>query len=357
MRNEESTDSSTKKNLVIDLLRVFSALIVIFYHWRFGPTDLMLYGFLGVPLFFTISGYVMFHVYDSTPKNIDAPVQFLLNRFLRLLPPVFIILSFSYLLTFSTNFKKDFDLMSYSKSTQFLSYLFDVTLLRWTSAFPGLNQATWSLWVEFRFYFLIAILLFFSIKRNLLVPFSLIWLYLVILNSVSPLVSPLREILILDNFYAQGPSGSAIFFIIGIFLGSFNKNKSRFLLVPIALSVVIGFHQISYLIDTNGTLVKKIHGPGFLIFSGFLILVFFSNQLNSKLLVFSKFIRTLGRSTYYVYLLHYFLGYFLVLKLEALDVIQYKWIVTGFIFLVSFVWAKYLEHRIAKAVKTFLQKI
>jgi peptidoglycan/LPS O-acetylase OafA/YrhL len=76
-------------NPVIDLLRLFSSIIVILYHWEFGPSLLRDLGFLGVPFFFVISGYVMTTLYYKAQHNSLGASNFLLQRFSRLTPPHF----------------------------------------------------------------------------------------------------------------------------------------------------------------------------------------------------------------------------------------------------------------------------
>ena len=97
----------TKKYSSIELLRFFSALGVVFYHykitfvqdWGIISFDSLVeklpffdylnviynYGFYGVQIFFVISGFVFAHVYIAKDNLVNAK-EFFINRFARLYP-------------------------------------------------------------------------------------------------------------------------------------------------------------------------------------------------------------------------------------------------------------------------------
>ena len=97
----------TKKYSSIELLRFFSALGVVFWHYKLGFAwhkeainyDLLTeklpfyeylnifynYGFYGVQIFFIISGFVFAHVYIEKINSTNAK-EFFINRFARLYP-------------------------------------------------------------------------------------------------------------------------------------------------------------------------------------------------------------------------------------------------------------------------------
>ncbi|ELJ8480328.1 acyltransferase, partial [Vibrio cholerae] len=67
-----------KRNIILDLLRVLACLMVVFYHYfYYGPlvgqvagklmdSNIFAYGYLGVDIFFVISGFV---ISSSLKKN------------------------------------------------------------------------------------------------------------------------------------------------------------------------------------------------------------------------------------------------------------------------------------------------
>ena len=81
----------------IQFLRGISVLLVFFYHLKLQYFD---YGFLGVDIFFVISGFVITSlIYNEIEftKNFDF-LNFYLKRFKRIYPVLFFILSISLLL-------------------------------------------------------------------------------------------------------------------------------------------------------------------------------------------------------------------------------------------------------------------
>ena len=336
------------RNPIIDVVRVFSCLIICFYHWRFGPKLFMELGFLGVPFFFVISGYVMVGVYERSLGNSAGVGKFLSARFSRLLPPIFIILSTSYILQGITNFAPEINIYSGRKLDVLISYLGDISILRWPMNVAGLNTPTWSLWVEFRFYLVIAFIILINSRKFLLGTFTNIWLYLIILNLVSPIFSPFKEILLLDNFYYQGNSGSAIFFVIGIYIGIYHLNNSIPVLLQLGFSLILSVPQITYLISSNGTIISFNFLAGITMFFSVIALVFFSVKIRVGFSRFGKLLAIAGRSTYYVYLLHYFLGLYLLRGLQANGIFEPKFLALVVISVVSVFWVIYLEQKLTK---------
>ena len=79
---------------LIDILRIFAAFLVVFYHYLFRGHaadsmmstnfpfgELLKYGYLGVDLFFIISGFVITKSIENRSLK-----QFIIARFIRLYP-------------------------------------------------------------------------------------------------------------------------------------------------------------------------------------------------------------------------------------------------------------------------------
>jgi len=83
----------------IDGLRAFSILSVIIYHCKFYVNDTFLLsgGFLGVDIFFVISGFVMIHTQIQNPKKI---YEFYFSRLNRIVPIYWLISLFIVLIYF-----------------------------------------------------------------------------------------------------------------------------------------------------------------------------------------------------------------------------------------------------------------
>ena len=271
------------------------------------------------------------------------------TRVSRLLPPVFIVLSASYLLQALTDFAPGINLFTDHKLATLLSYFGDITILGWPMGLSGLNTPTWSLWVEFRFYLLIALIIQISSKKSILIFSTNIWLYLTVLHQASPLPSPLRQILLLDNFNYQGNSGSAVFFIIGIYLGIYHLPNSQSVLLPLFFSLIISIPQVMFLISTIGSPTKSNYIFGMIIYALVVICVFFSKNIKLRSLTIKKYLSVFGRSTYCIYLLHYFLGAYLIMIMATHEIKFPKLYSLAVIIVLSFIWTLFFEFKLSQA--------
>ena len=144
----------------IDLLRFVAALLVLFFHYSFRgyaaeaktvmPYPLLApvfkYGYLGVDLFFIISGFVILMTASSGSFR-----RFVVSRIVRLYPAFWACctITFAAILTIGGT--------RYSASIG--QYLVNLTMLNGFFGVPYIDGAYWSLLVELRFYVLIAIVL------------------------------------------------------------------------------------------------------------------------------------------------------------------------------------------------------
>lgn len=83
----------------IQALRGFAAMLVVLFHYRFefdsalhGMADFLFRnGFIGVDLFFLISGFIVFYVSNDLNKGYVSSKEFLIKRFCRIIPLYYII--------------------------------------------------------------------------------------------------------------------------------------------------------------------------------------------------------------------------------------------------------------------------
>lgn len=157
----------------IDGLRAVAVLAVIFYHAKFlfGKAIILPGGYLGVDIFFTISGFL---ITSLLIKNINLDFKsflksFYVRRIRRLFPALFFLLIV--LVLFASFFFDGYILENFSKSI-FSSLFFYSNYFFWSmgesyAALPSQFNPllhTWSLSVEEQFYFLFPIFFFFSYK-------------------------------------------------------------------------------------------------------------------------------------------------------------------------------------------------
>lgn len=144
----------------IDLLRFCAALAVVVYHYAFrgyaadglssmpyAPlAPLAKYGYLGVELFFMISGFVVL----MTAAASDNVRDFVISRVVRLYPAFWVCCTITYLVTLA---------FGAPGATTIHQFLMNLTMLSGLSKFQPIDGAYWSLLVEIRFYALVGVVI------------------------------------------------------------------------------------------------------------------------------------------------------------------------------------------------------
>jgi peptidoglycan/LPS O-acetylase OafA/YrhL len=185
----------------IDFLRFFAALMVMLYHYSFRgyaadgmstmPYPLLApvakYGYLGVQLFFLISGFVILMTASTGSLK-----KFIVSRFARLYPAFWVCCTVTFV-TIATIGGKYY-------SASIGQYFINMTMLSGFIGVPSIDGSYWSIFIELKFYALIALLLIFC-KINQAQLFLVLWLIATIaLNvlKIGKLGSLLSIILIVD---------------------------------------------------------------------------------------------------------------------------------------------------------------
>jgi peptidoglycan/LPS O-acetylase OafA/YrhL len=200
----------------IDLLRLVAALAVVFHHYAFrgyaadGMTlmpypwlaPLAMYGYLGVQLFFMISGFVILMTASSgSLKN------FVISRLVRLYPAFWACCTLTFLVCLAWG--------GAVYPVSISQYLVNLTMLGGFVGVPAIDGVYWSLFVEMRFYALVALVLWLG-KIGRVQLWLSIWLALALvlelLPSTLPLMGKLRFLLIY-NYAAWFVAGAACYLI------------------------------------------------------------------------------------------------------------------------------------------------
>ncbi len=295
----------------IDALRALAVIIVWLFHMS---PEIFPGGFIGVDIFFVISGYVitlsLFNNIDQNKnKNIDL-ILFYKKRFFRIFPVLFFVVSFTFI--FYLFYGYLFELNYVSKiSLSSLFGLSNILLIYLKSNYFLANEInpllhTWSLGVEEQFYFFYPIILFlltFFLNRKFLFftkKFINIFFIFLIIFSFSIFVLKLDSVF--SNFYS--PFARTWELLIGCLLFLFFKdNKKNFNnLFLIFLFIILLF----VIIDDNLINNNFICIVFAILFSSIFILsgknkIFF---LNSRSLIY------LGKISYSMYLWHLPILYF-----------------------------------------------
>ena len=145
--------------IALDLIRFLSALSVVLYHYIFRPEsnaypilkEVAMYGYLGVPVFFIISGYVI-----ALSASNRSALQFGISRFVRLYPALWVSVLFTVIILF---FFAD-------KEINIMQIIANFTLLNEYFGFNDIDGVYWTLKVELKFYFCIFILIIFDLFKK-----------------------------------------------------------------------------------------------------------------------------------------------------------------------------------------------
>ena len=205
-----------KRITTLDSLRGIAAFSVCWFHFTNsnpsflsnGPLKISgSYGYLGVVIFFVISGYVLCHSLLKSNYNIGSFPKFIFKRLVRLEPPylvsLILVLILNYLSEKSSLFAGQHQSIDLPRIISHIGYLSDISGFRW------LNPVYWTLGIELQFYILFGCLFpIFYLKPNLLFIFILMLLSTSILFPFEKLV-----------FYYL-PS-----FIIGIIFSLYANNR------------------------------------------------------------------------------------------------------------------------------------
>ena len=181
----------------IDLLRFLAALSVVFFHYAFRgytadsmtimPYPLLAgvakYGYLGVQLFFMISGFVI--LMTAAAGNLQS---FAVSRIVRLYPAFWACCTITFLAILLIGEPR--------YAATYGQYLVNMTMLSGFVGVPDIDGVYWSLFVEIRFYALVALVLLAG-RIHQAQSLILAWLVASIALEAYP-IGKLRFLLIVD---------------------------------------------------------------------------------------------------------------------------------------------------------------
>jgi peptidoglycan/LPS O-acetylase OafA/YrhL len=330
----------------LDLLRFVAATLVVIYHYCYRPEiggqissatygflqDFATYGYLGVPLFFIISGFVI--VWSAEGRTAG---QFLRFRFLRLYPMFWVAVAITLLVVWIAGRRPElFDVEVIAANLTIVPGYFGV---------PFVDGVYWTLAIELKFYLMIlaAILL-----RQM--PRIEMWMYLWLAGSI---LATLIEIPLLGSLVML-PHG---FFFVGGAICYFVRDSGMTWVRAVMLAVTAA-----------GSVYHAVLGRGAFTFEDQLadpivVALFIAAFYAAALAVGMRWIRlgharlwiTLGALTYPLYLLHNMIGKVLFAELEPHTALWPRLIlVTAIVYVLSWVCARYIEPAAREAVASVL---
>ena len=284
-------------NKIINGIRGYSVLLVVFFHFSIVGFDA---GFIGVDLFFLISGYLMTGIIFS--DNRFSYIRFIIRRCHRIVIPLLALALICVLLSFVFSFKGTFyEVLSSAKA----SILFYSNFLYWfeagyfdSSSHEKLLLHTWSLSVEWQFYCLYPIIIIYLNRFfSLSVVKSLLLLLAIVIFMISGLLSykyPSASFYLLPTRSWEMLIGGYLYLLlIDGSLKSFYREKIIFYIG--LLLIIFSMFVISSDSFWPGYLsILPIMGVFLVIFSSYE--TFITNN---------KFIQYIGKTSYSIYLVHW----------------------------------------------------
>ena len=296
---------------VLDLLRLLAVFAVLLFHYGFrgavadGFTEVSLpglvpvakYGYLGVQLFFIISGFVI--AYSAEGRTASA---FAVARAARIYPTFVLCMTVTFLLALMIGAPR-FE----ASITQWLANLIVVS--------PALKQpfmdgAYWSIVYEITFYGWVFLLLLFNLFRRETVLIVVVWLAISIVNETILRSGALLRLFLTDQ---------SAFFCIGLVLYQiFRGRRDRTIMLLLALSTAVAVTQAF----TGADWMREHYHTEFnnLVIAAVCIasvgLVAFAMNVR-RLPLPAGVVLAIGGLTYPLYLLHQHIGYMLFNKFAA----------------------------------------
>lgn len=331
----------------LDLLRFLAAIAVVFFHYAFRgyakgdmstmPYPLLAepakYGYLGVELFFMISGFVI--LMTASSNNLRA---FFISRVVRLCPAFWVCCTITFAITLAIGQPR--------YSADFYQYIINMAFLSELMGVPQIDGVYWSLFVEIQFYLMISILLAFK-KIEKIETYLVFWL---LISATAELLAfeKLRSILITD--YAAYFIAGATFYII--WAKGITKTRVFLLAGALALAnytaiVWAELLESKYATEYNPLIVCSVIGLFFITF------ILISTNKTGAIATYNW--TALGALTYPLYLLHQMIG-FMIFNI-AYPAVNSHILLWGTIVLMlgaSYAINKLIEIPMARSIKKFL---
>jgi len=332
----------------LDMLRFLAALAVLIFHFAFrgaaadGLSPLLYtpiagvakYGYMGVDLFFMISGFVI-----MMSAQAESVGKFALSRLTRLYPALWICCSATFLVILLA------DTTRFPTSLQ--TYLINMTLLAGSTGTTFVDGSYWSLGVELRFYVLVAIVILIGQIRNA-EKFIYGWLLIAVITQFMPM--PWIENKLIIKFTPYFVAGAIFYFIRQ--QGPTTLRCAAIIvswLLALSRALAARAEQVDHYAVTHSEAVVCLMTTAF-----FLVFAAIALRLTGRLGM--RRWPVLGALTYPLYLIHQTIGYLFITALYP-TVNQHVlfWSTVALSLLVAYVISRYLERPLARALRVVLE--
>jgi peptidoglycan/LPS O-acetylase OafA/YrhL len=311
--NRPASSAAPRRLEALDLLRLAAALLVVVYHYTFhGPGAYHLtwfsvpaavpvtkYFYLGVPLFFVVSGFVIAYSAEGRPLQ-----RFAIARFARIYPGFLFCMTLTFLVILLLGKPS----LQVAWQQWFANLFVGAPLLRQ----PYVDSVYWSIVIEIVFYGWVAVAIALGVFDRRLPELVVAWLALSMTNELMLESGVLRRVLITNysGFFAAGlmiyllfrgrrtPFVWALLFTATAFAAiqeNWNADWQRERGVELSPLVVVVGSVVAVLLVAGGVLVRRVPIPAAVLLA-------------------------LGGLTYPLYLIHQSLGYVVFNRFEGAGV-------------------------------------
>ena len=340
----------------LDGLRGIAILLVILYHaygvdgyenafhynHKFSAFPIFKYGFLGVELFFLISGFVILMTLEKS-KNF---INFIYKRWIRLFPAMLIATILSYT-TVSIFYERPLGHPNICSVIPGLVFI-EPTLLGklFNYEFIKLEGSFWSLYVEMLFYIIFGLGYFIFKRRN-----ALLFLFFLYIYAIIGLYYPLKasNLFIHFGWFTSG--------CLAYLYTTENRNR-KYLLISIIIFAISLYSTYVFYSNTEQTfpIIE------YLIFAILIIFLFFIPILfeKSRSIIGNRLFLFIGFISYPLYLIHENLLVSGITKLQKYTIIP-EFLLPIFpillLILIAYVITKKIEPFTKKLIVTIFDKI
>lgn len=330
---------SQKFRYDINGLRAYAvALVVLFHFGVFGFAG----GFIGVDVFFVISGFLMTSIIvKGLENNTFNFLKFYLSRANRIIPALFILCAVVGLVGWFTLTPQE--LKDYAKhAITSLGFISNIQYFKEAGYFDAASHEklllhTWSLSVEWQFYILLPIFLFLAYrikqtKSALKIAFTgLFAVSLVLAIYLTPKMSSASFFLLPTRAWEMLAGG-----LIFLFFNKINLTQQRSTVIELTGFLLVAISVVSF----TGSTPWPSYNAILPVLGTFLILLA-SNQ--KSLLTNNKVAQFLGNTSYSIYLWHWPLVFYLSYLEKSNNVL---WIIGAILLSVLLGWVsyKYIEN-------------
>jgi peptidoglycan/LPS O-acetylase OafA/YrhL len=332
----------------LDILRFLAALAVVFFHYTFLNAteyeaittypilgEIFKYGYLGVELFFIISGFVI--LLTASKKDWRG---FIVSRVSRLYPAFWIAVTLTTLgIVFFTS-----DVMHIS----FSQYLWNLTMMGNFLDIENIDPVYWTLQVELKFYFWILLILLFKQIKHIEI-FIFIWLVVALLE-IYHLGHEFTHFALMPE-WAPYFSAGALFYLIQTQGITFKRVGllifSYFLSMYFAIEGAEARSQL-YEIEFSFIIVLSLITLFYIIF----ILIILGKTAH----IYHPYFALLGATTYPLYLIHQKLGQIIYLSIgNMMNKYLLLTLVVILMIICAYLLHRYLEKGLGKGMKRKLE--